>query len=200
MNDKKEKTMHFFSRFHPDHSACGLQWDLTKVTKELAKVTCLQCMHTLEFRALDRRATHLGFDALTSSMVRNIDASGIGQGCWLWKKALNHHGYGRTSLDGVLWMAHRAVYFLIKGSIRRDLQIDHLCRVRRCVNPDHMEQVTMLENIARGYAGEHHRLKDECPHGHPYSGDNLYLSPRGMRECRACRADAHLKRAGMLAS
>lgn len=115
-------------------------------------------------------------------------------GCWLWTGFCDRFGYGRlqsnrTGTD----LAHRILYELTRGAVPKDLQIDHLCRVPCCVNPDHMEPVTQAENIRRGIwgmlAGTFQRAKTHCPHGHAYTPENIYAY-RGKRNCRICRADS----------
>ena len=114
--------------------------------------------------------------------------------CWLWRGALAH-GYGRFRVEGRLVGAHRYAYEFCVGPIPDGLQIDHLCRVRHCVNPDHMEPVTQRVNILRGegLAAQHARAT-HCPHGHPYDKGNTILS-KGKRFCRICR-DTRNRRAG----
>lgn len=72
--------------------------------------------------------------------------------CWEWCGEINYKGYGRLWAGGKRYFAHRAYYEAKYGSIPEGLHIDHLCRNRRCVNPDHMEPVTALENRRRGNA------------------------------------------------
>ena len=83
-------------------------------------------------------------------------------------------------------LAHRFVYTALVQSIAADLQIDHLCRVRCCVNPDHLELVTLLENVRRGDGGRNHGDKTHCPQGHEYAGENLKLVD-GRRRCLSAR-------------
>lgn len=115
--------------------------------------------------------------------------------CWLWMGATNSKGYGCWSVDGVSQLAHRVAYQTLVGPIPEGLTIDHLCRVKVCVNPAHLEPVTMLENIAR--AAEQDRPAN-CPYGHEYTAENTYVKvrPNGQinRTCRTCvRAKARAK-------
>jgi hypothetical protein len=107
-------------------------------------------------------------------------------GCWLWAGALRS-GYARADLNGRKVSVHRAMWEEANGPIPQGLELDHLCRVRACVNPGHLEPVTRLENVRRGDAGKMQRDRTHCPQGHPLSGDNLYVYVRtGKRECREC--------------
>lgn len=111
-------------------------------------------------------------------------------GCHTWKGHL-HHGYGQIRCEGPMWMVHRVVWTIQKGPIPHHLVTDHLCRNRACCNIAHMELVTDQENIRRGDAGKFWSSKTHCPHGHPYSGDNLVIMNQAngrfrKRICRAC--------------
>lgn len=116
-------------------------------------------------------------------------------GCWLWTGALSC-GYGVIGVNGRSMRAHRWSYERDKGPIPPELEIDHLCRVKCCVNPDHLEAVTHSVNISRTDSPAKGRAfqlaKTHCPQGHPYSGDNLYVY-KNIRGCRACRDAAILK-------
>ncbi len=107
-------------------------------------------------------------------------------GCWLWQAAISRNGYARIDIDNVAWYAHRLAYEVFKEPIPKHLEIDHLCRVRHCVNPEHLEAVTAKENSRRGDTGLHNKAKTHCPRGHEYSGENLHINSKGERLCRAC--------------
>jgi hypothetical protein len=108
-------------------------------------------------------------------------------GCWLWQGAMHHNGYGRPAWQGRRTMAHRIAYTLLRGDIPEGKQLDHLCRVRRCVNPNHLEPVTQRENILRGIAPTAvNARRTACTHGHDLTPDNTYTTPDGRRQCRVC--------------
>jgi hypothetical protein len=110
--------------------------------------------------------------------------------CWLWTDHIPPMGYGYFSTKGTSRYAHRWSYEQFVGPIPTGLQIDHLCRVRNCVNPHHLEVVTGRVNILRGTSPPAlNARKTHCLRGHPYSGDNLRMK-RGKRICRTCH-NAH---------
>ena len=112
-------------------------------------------------------------------------------GCFIWIATLKGNGYGSLGHKGKNVLAHRHAYELRRGPIPEGLTIDHLCRLPCCVNPDHMEVVTMVENLRRSRSPwANNARKTHCINGHPLSGDNLYISPRRTRDCRACRTNA----------
>lgn len=86
---------------------------------------------------------------LADRLFPKLDASGP---CWLWTGALNRYGYGHISRGRRLGAVrvHRAVWELLVGPIADGLELDHVCRVRHCCNPDHLEPVTRAVNVARG--------------------------------------------------
>lgn len=113
--------------------------------------------------------------------------------CWLWVGSLYKNGYGcwYSGDPKATRYAHRASYEGLIGPIPRGLQVDHLCRVRHCVNPSHLEAVTVRENVVRGDAprllGERQRAKAHCPMGHAYDEENTVRTKAGGRMCRICR-------------
>lgn len=109
--------------------------------------------------------------------------------CWEWQGAIDKGGYGKFHCNDRWNFAHRCSYELIKGEIPKGLTIDHLCRNRLCVNPEHLEPVSIGENVLRGQSiPARNKLKTHCKRGHPLSGDNLRINKTtGQRECRTCR-------------
>lgn len=114
--------------------------------------------------------------------------------CWLWTAGKDVGGYGIFRVSTASQKkAHRVSYVMLVGAIPDGLQLDHLCRVRHCVRPDHLEPVTGAENCRRGTVGDRFKkiqlAKTHCPAGHPYADENLYSRPsrKGRsRECREC--------------
>ncbi len=107
--------------------------------------------------------------------------------CWPWARPAWTSGYGGLRVNGIKVAAHRLSYELLVGPIPEGLVIDHLCRVRICVNPRHLEPVTFRENILRGAGtGAHHARKTHCLRGHPFEPPNGYTNSMGYRGCHAC--------------
>ena len=109
--------------------------------------------------------------------------------CWLWLASLYPGGYGNF-WDGTRHVrAHRWAYERLVGPIPEGLQLDHLCRVRVCVNPDHLEPVTNRENIMRGEGLTAKQARQtHCKRGHEFTEANTYLQKRdGGRVGRVCR-------------
>lgn len=119
----------------------------------------------------------------------------LNNGCWEWQGCKNPHGYalfGSGTRLGVTSLAHRISYEWAKGEIPAGLTIDHLCRNRACVNPDHMEPVISGENTRRSDLvgkvwGNRQKALTHCKHGHPFNDENTYYRLDGSgRMCRAC--------------
>jgi hypothetical protein len=138
-----------------------------------------------------------------------VDKSGD---CWLWTGSTARGGYPGFFVmrDGIERnvMAHRYAYELLVGPIPDGLQLDHLCRIRHCVNPTHLEPVTPRENTIRGNTFQRKNwLKTHCKRGHPFDEANTYRIPpnaklpNGGRACRTCeREKARRLKAARLAS
>jgi hypothetical protein len=122
-------------------------------------------------------------------------------GCWLWGASVDLGGYARFHIGrpsaGTARMAsaHRVAYSSLVGPIPEGLQLDHLCRVRHCVNPKHLEPVTHRENVLRGAGvAAGYARRTHCRHGHVLVGRNVISRPDGGRRCRACKNAAGLRR------
>jgi hypothetical protein len=121
-----------------------------------------------------------------------IEDRGYDTPCWISNRAMKDNGYTVLKYQQVNWYTHRFSYMVFVGAIPDGLEIDHLCRVHECCNPEHLEPVTCQVNVLRGesFAAREAALT-HCKNGHPLSGDNLYARPDGKaRECRACRIEA----------
>ena len=108
--------------------------------------------------------------------------------CWIWMAATAGMGYGVFRFRGRQDYAHRAVYEMVVAPIPAGLEIDHLCCVKLCVNPAHLEAVTCSENILRMIPTRKRRPQlSHCQRGHELTPENSYYHKTGQRECRACR-------------
>jgi HNH endonuclease len=111
-------------------------------------------------------------------------------GCWIWIGALASFspstplGYGRFRGR----QAHRVAWERLRGPVPENLELDHLCRMTPCVNPDHLEPVTHAENLRRG-KGNQNAQKTHCIRGHEFTPENTYRQSGGGRGCRICRRE-----------
>jgi hypothetical protein len=135
-----------------------------------------------------------------------VDRSGD---CWLWTAHEKGGGYGGFYFEGREWLAHKWSYEHLVGAVPEGLELDHLCHTwagtecaggktcihRRCVNPDHLEPVTRLENILRGRSlNALNAAKTHCLRNHAYTPENTGRHSRGTRFCRICKRTAENKR------
>lgn len=125
------------------------------------------------------------FQSTIADVMANMEKTDT---CWIWKGRIQSGGYGIVRFEGRDQYAHRVVFEIESGKIPEGLQIDHLCRNRRCVNPSHLEPVTQKENILRGTGvSARNAAKTHCVRGHEYTIENSYLRPDGGgKQCRIC--------------
>jgi len=128
------------------------------------------------------------FKPVLPRLLAKIDKkmAGFTSPCWLWTGATRRDGYGLIRVKSIYRRAHRVAYEELIGPIPAEMTLDHLCRNRNCVNPDHLDVVTRGENTRRGVS--HQALKTHCPQGHEYTSDNTYVSPSrpNARYCISC--------------
>ncbi len=107
-------------------------------------------------------------------------------GCWESNYAVKPNGYSQIGINKKFVLVHRFIYEYYYGQICPDLTIDHKCKNKKCCNPLHLEQVTLLENIQRGNGiCVINAAKTHCKRGHEFTLENTYIIPKG-RKCRAC--------------
>lgn len=104
-------------------------------------------------------------------------------GCWIWRAGLSVYGYGWFRPHGVMQCcnAHRVSFELYVGVIPSNLTVDHLCQVKACVNPSHLELVSRAENSRRGCPS-----KPGCERGHQWTTENTFIASNGARICKQC--------------
>ena len=117
--------------------------------------------------------------------------------CWIWTAGKNKYGYGKFAMGGKggrVLGAHTVAYELIVSPVPDGLELDHLCRVRACVNPWHLDPVTGAENMRRMMAAYTH-----CASGHEFTEANTRWY-RGCKRCRACDRDRAAAKRALLAA
>lgn len=113
-----------------------------------------------------------------------VEATGF---CWLWTGYVRRTGYGAVGFEGRKWLVHRLAYEILVGPIPDGLVIDHLCRVKHCVNPDHLEPVTAEENTRRGFGvGAKFSRRTHCLNGHEWTEENTGMRGGKWRYCKSC--------------
>lgn len=125
---------------------------------------------------------------MTPIMLASVGADETA--CWNWAGCLDRNGYGKVGRAGRIMAAHRVMYEALVGVIPDGLEIDHLCRNTRCVNPQHLEPVTRAENQRRRAAAQ-----TECKRGHAYNEANTRFRVDGARVCRVCIRERYAARA-----
>lgn len=127
-----------------------------------------------------------------AEFMSHVDISQVGTGCWIWKGVTDALGYGRLSRIKKSRHAHRFGYEVHKGPIATGACIDHLCRNPRCVNTEHLEAVSNVENVMRGMSPAARCARQtHCKNGHPFEGSNVgryrRTDGRTYRYCVTCR-------------
>ncbi|MFD9789638.1 HNH endonuclease signature motif containing protein [Streptomyces sp. NPDC059070] len=116
-------------------------------------------------------------------------------GCWEWTGHIKPNGYGQVRVGDRKHNVHRLAYEVLVGPIPPGLVIDHLCRNRRCLRPDHLEPVTQRTNVLRGEGPAARNARStHCVQGHTFDAVNTYVRPNGSRDCRSCNADRNRRR------
>lgn len=114
-------------------------------------------------------------------------------GCWHFQGCRTSTGYGRVFNGKRTDWAHRVYYSAAHNPLPAGLVLDHLCRVRHCVNPAHLDATTHVINVRRGVSAEvtaqRHASQTHCKRGHPLSGDNIRMTASGRRRCHACQVE-----------
>lgn len=115
-------------------------------------------------------------------------------GCWEWIGAKTAEGYGTAVVSYKQTSAHRHLYQSVHGLLPKNIQLDHLCKNKGCVNPKHLEPVTAHENLMRSDSmSAINNRKIQCINGHEFSENNTYYrwrKNRRERDCKTCRKDA----------
>lgn len=120
---------------------------------------------------------------LFARLIKRCRDHGLpGGGCWFWTGRRNYKGYGLCGNN----LAHRSVYSALVGEIPAGMTLDHLCNCRGCVNPDHLEPVTLRENQLRRLRRVNHRHDTHCLRGHEWNEENTLIRRDGYRKCRKC--------------
>lgn len=116
-------------------------------------------------------------------------------GCWIWIASINRDGYGGFEYQGKSCLAHRAGIQLMTDLEITGLEVDHLCRVRRCVNPLHLDPVPSQVNTMRSFnPAARNARKTMCVNGHPFNPENTIVEKPGRRRCRKCTRDQRVAR------
>lgn len=123
----------------------------------------------------------------TKTIQDHIDNIIKDNGCWIWQGSVDSRGYGQLKSQGITWRAHRFFYVSLVNKIPPNYQIDHLCKNKLCVNPEHLEPVTQFENMKRSGVWEKNKGRSHCPKGHEYTPENIANTKR--LTCLQCKRE-----------
>lgn len=151
-----------------------------------ARALCGSCYNRAAKRRRDTGEDMPSKVNLSAAEHLQLSKADPGQ-CWPWHGQTDVRGYGHASLPTGRDYAHRYAYRELVGELDEGMTVDHLCRVRSCVNPDHLEQVTRGENLRRavGYRRPQKKRLGRCEHG----DSDVYYDPKEKRVCRICRRE-----------
>jgi hypothetical protein len=139
----------------------------------------------------DKRCKHRTFEDKIKLFWERVEKT---ETCWIWTGSMNGNGYGKIHINKKKVYAHRLSHELFIGKILEGLQVDHLCFVKNCVNPDHLEAVTPYVNNMRSKSQAALNLrKTHCLNGHLLEGYNLMPNKKNTRQCRSCHNDRRRK-------
>lgn len=139
---------------------------------------------------LKEKVVDTGGKKIDETISRFLEKISIDEnGCWNWTGGKKGGGYAQFAVHRKPIAGHRFIYDYYFGNLDPNLTIDHLCRNVACVNPAHLEQVTMKENVLRSPIAlpAINKRKTHCLRGHGFLGDNLYVDSKGQRKCKECR-------------
>lgn len=121
----------------------------------------------------------------------NVCKSNDVAGCWEWIGPIGGRGYGILTINGRQLKAHRVSFEVSVVPVPAGLHLHHLCGNRRCVRPSHLQIITPADHVLIGgsFSAQNAR-KTHCYRGHPLSGPNLRIGPKGQRICRVCRTES----------
>ena len=192
---KKEQTRLRVQRYRNKQKSVTREKDATQpdVTQEMVPASYVEGINGKMYEVLPERPRYLKLsdgqvDVSLLPMEFKSKMEERSNGCWEWTGSSHKQGYGQIRVKGKLVLAHRLAYETLVGVIPEGLEIDHLCRNPKCVNPSHLEPVTHQENCQRGEAGLYEKLRTHCPQGHPYDIENTYWY-KGGRNCKECHRE-----------